>query len=417
MSQPKAFISALIIASLGAGIEYYDFAIFALFAPMLAQAFFPDSHGIYGVLFVFMVYALSYIIRPIGAYLYGKISDQQSRKKAFTLTMITLAITSMLIAILPTTSHIGVIATLLFIVLRLIQGLAIGGEIPTAITYVIEQFPARQGLASSMVFACLSVGIFLTTVVYYASNHVLNTDQLQQYGWRIAFAIGALLTLVIYWARRHLGDYQHDNNTPTTSALLAKQPIRNTIIGIALIAAVAMLTTQMFIYLPSFIHTFLPMLSANIPQILLIGSLVMIPSCLVAGWLSDYLDRRSMFVVIVVLISFLAPFLYQRIYANSHILATFVMLSILLGALAPTYSVMIANLFKPSQRTRGLGLAYNLSYSIFSAPVPLITTLLMMHYHVIYIPAFLITACICISLVAVVVLKIDEKKQRTLIQA
>lgn len=414
MTHHKAPIKTLLIASLGAGIEYYDFAIFALFAPILAQVFFPNTHGIYGILFVFMIYALSYFIRPIGGYFFGAISDHESRKKAFTLTMLTLAISSALIAILPTTSHIGVIATILFVLLRLAQGLAIGGEIPTAITYVIEQFPKRQGLATSVIFACLSIGIFLTSAVFYLSKHFLDADQMLNYGWRIAFLIGAILTLLLYLSRRHLVELKLDLMTETQ---VSGNPIRNTLIGIAMIAVVAMLTTQMFIYLPTLTQTFLPTLSADIPKIILIGSMVMIPSCLAAGWLSDHLDRRTMFVVIVVLISFMAPFLYQRIYANNHILATFIMLSILLAALAPTYSVIIANLFKPSQRSRGLGLAYNLSYSLFSAPIPLITTMMVMHYRVIYIPALLITICVCISLTAIVVMKIDEKKQRMLRQA
>ncbi|MBK2126266.1 MFS transporter [Fangia hongkongensis] len=404
-------IKTAMLAGMGAGIEYYDFAIFALFAPMIGTSFFPNSHPIIATLYTFLIFALGYIIRPIGGLLFGFIGDRYGRKTGFFYTMLSLMISTVLMAVLPDSDSIGIAATVIFIILRLIQGLAIGGEIPTAIAFSTEHYPKKQGLAVSIVFAFLSVGILLSSFVYMMLSSFTKGSFVFDHAWRIAFLIGGILTLVIYILRKTLYetpeflDYQ--KNMQSKGAV--KEPKgRNIIASMLIVAAPAMLTTQFFLFLPSYLNSYFSYSNKLIGDMLFSGSIIMILGCIIGGFMSDYVKKRMLYTTSILMIAILAIVFYQRANEGHLSIALFMTISFLFGILASTYTVIIANSFSTGFRCRGIGLSYNLSYSVFSAPIPALSIYLIDMFKMTTLPIIFILAGIAISLIGFVILKVDR---------
>ena len=140
------------ISSVGGGLEMYDFVIYAFFAPIIGKLFFPTGNNLVELLSAFAVFAIGYLMRPIGALVFGHFGDTVGRKKALTITILLMATATFLIGCLPTYQHIGVAASILLILLRLLQGFAVGGDLPGAITFVAEHVsPLRRGLHCSWI--------------------------------------------------------------------------------------------------------------------------------------------------------------------------------------------------------------------------------------------------------------------------
>ncbi len=361
----------LLLSSLGAGIEYYDFAIFALFSNAIEQAFFPAQVTSHGMLAVFMTFAVGYWVRPIGGYLIGYVADYYGRAFAFRMTMLLLGSSTIVMALLPSAAWLGGAATVLFVILRCIQGAAVGGEIPTALTYVIEQMPQAKGQAVGVIFAALSLGILLTTGVF----HLLNQWQLSQGldAWRMAFIMGAIWTFVIYGLRFWLTEKPvvitaNPNIKGQDSTCYGLKQI---LASIGLMSIVAMATTQFFIILPNWANQYASHVSVS--QWLPIAALIMLPCCLIGGWLSDVLNRSVLFMIWTVLLVSAGGIVYLGLLLEIQKWWIGLLIAgVALGGVASTYPVIIAETAFPKFRGRLLGLSYNMSYSLFSAPVPLL---------------------------------------------
>ena len=373
------------LTGIGAGIEYYDFAIFALFAAIIGADFFPETQLASQILYTFLIFALSYFVRPLGGFIFGLIGDKYGRKTAFFYTMLTLMLATFFMAILPSATTIGTSATVIFIILRCTQGLAIGGEIPTAIAFNAEHYPKQQGLAVSIVFASLSIGILLTSLVYMLLNYIPETSFLYGQRWRIAFFIGAILSFLTYRLRKSLyetqafANFQKARQTPTPRN--DRNILYLVIASIFIIAFAAMIMTQLFLFLPIFLKNYSSFNIQEISTLLFIGSMVMIAGCLFGGLVSDYLNKKVLFIILIIILLLLCLYFYRQIHQrelSKHIFAT---ICFFFGMLASTYTVIVANLFNVDFRCRGIGLSYNLSYLLFSAPIPALSIYLIAYFQ------------------------------------
>jgi MFS family permease len=324
--------------------------------------------------------------------------------------MLTLIISTFAMAILPGTETLGVSAAIIFVMLRCIQGMAIGGEIPTAITFCAEHFPNKQGFAVSIVFACLSIGILLTSLVYAGLSHIPQDSEFYQQSWRIAFLIGALLSCLTYLLRKKLYEtraFLTFKQNPSAEPAINNQysRLRQSMAGILIIAAIAMLMTQLFLFLPSYLGEYVGVDKQTIGDLLLRGSLIMIVGCIVGGLLSDYLDKQLMFISLLVILGGFCIYFYQQASQGQLATSAFNMICFMFGMIPATYSVIIANSFAIDFRCRGVGLTYNLSYSIFSAPVPALSVYLLNRYDNLLTPVWLLMVSILISLVGIALIK------------
>ncbi|ASG67934.1 MFS transporter [Francisella halioticida] len=392
----------LLFSTLGAAFEYYDLAIYSVFAVSIGSKFFDESNSISNTLLVFLVYIVGYIVRPFGAWIFGYIADKKGRAFILRLNMFLLFFSTIILAFLPTIKSIGVSATILFVSLRCIQALAMGAEIPVSVVYIVENYPKRQGFVTSMVFCCLSLGIMMTSLVLFLLDHFTSESFIQNYGWRIGYFIGACFTFILFFLRKNIVDL------PQVKEAIAKDQAKTSskvliikiMIGIALVASIAMLFTQLYLFLPSF-HKMYIVSKFDLSDLLLTGSIIMAISCLIGGFISDYVSKTRMLAFLIIISMVVTPVFYKNMIEGKDFFACFIILSIVMGFFASTYNVIITNFFRLEYRCRGYGISYNLGYLIFSAGAPALTISLISATNSLLVPIYLIIAAGTVSLVGI----------------
>ena len=195
----KDDFKTILLTSVGGMLEFYDFVIFSIFAIVLGRTFFPvEGSEALQALSAFTVFAVGYSARPIGGIIFGHIGDKYGRKKSFLLTILLMGVASFMIALLPSYKTAGITATILFVVLRIIQGAAIGGEIPSAIVFVKESLIKNGGLACGMIYCFINFGIFFAEITQTITTSYFSED----YAWRAAFIFGGIAAIVSYILRK-----------------------------------------------------------------------------------------------------------------------------------------------------------------------------------------------------------------------
>jgi MFS family permease len=194
-------------SSAGTLIEWYDFYIFGSLATVLAGAFFPKGDGLAALLGTLATFATGFIVRPFGALVFGRVGDIVGRKHAFLVTLVIMGGSTMAIGLLPTYAQAGVIAPILLVVLRLLQGLALGGEYGGAATYVAEHAPDhRRGFCTSFIQTTATLGLFVSLGVILLCRSRLGEQAFADWGWRIPFLASVVLVVFSYAIRRRLSE-------------------------------------------------------------------------------------------------------------------------------------------------------------------------------------------------------------------
>ena len=197
----KDDFKTILLTGVGGMLEFYDFVIFSMFAIVLGQTFFPQQNSqVLQVLYAFTVFSVGYLARPLGGIIFGHISDKYGRKKSFLMTIFLMGTASFLIAFLPSYSTVGIVATILFVILRVIQGTAIGGEIPSAIVFIKESINKHSGVACGIIFCLINFGVFFAEITKDITSYFFR----DQYAWRIAFILGGIAAVISYFMRKEI---------------------------------------------------------------------------------------------------------------------------------------------------------------------------------------------------------------------
>jgi MFS family permease len=183
---------------LGTTVEWYDFFLYATAASLVFnQLFFPDQSSFVGTMLAFATFAVGFVVRPIGGVVFGHIGDRIGRKKTLALTMFIMGAATALMGILPTYAQVGVVAPILLLLLRILQGFALGGEWAGAVLLAVEHSPEKKrGLFGSIPQVGLALGLALGTAVFAALQVIFDEQQFLSYGWRIAFLLSLVLVAV-----------------------------------------------------------------------------------------------------------------------------------------------------------------------------------------------------------------------------
>src|SRR5207249_2484971 len=199
-------LKAIFIGSVGNLVEWYDFYAYTAFALYFAASFFPGNNPVVQQLNAAILFAIGFIVRPIGGWLFGHFADHYGRRKALMLSVLLMCFGSMMIAVIPTYASIGIAAPVLLGLARMIQGLSLGGEYGTSATYLTEVADERhRGFYSSFQYVTLIGGQLCAILVLLLLQRVfLTTSQLSAWGWRIPFVIGAMLAITAVFMRRNL---------------------------------------------------------------------------------------------------------------------------------------------------------------------------------------------------------------------
>ena len=403
-------------------LEWYDFAAFGYFAPLIGLQFFPsDSHSA-SLIKAFGVFAAGYLMRPLGGVIFGHIGDRLGRKKALQISVIMMALPTTLLGLLPTHSQIGLAAAVLLMILRLIQGISVGGELIGSISFVTETAPPeKRGLVGSWTLFSAVGGVMLGSLTAALLHFVLSPDALAAWGWRLPFLPGILVGGFGLWLRNGLEETPDFKRAMEKGRIqkiplvevLRHQPGRILHV-VGLVCLMAMGFYMLFLWWPTYLtHMVRPpvnhALFLNTAATLFLMALIPL-----AGWLSDRMGRRNILMASALVMALAAyPLFVLTDYGvlAGALLAQFVF-ALILSVPEGTLPSTMVEMFPTQTRLSGVGMGYNLAMAVFGGTTPLVCTWLVSATGDIAAPAFYLIAVSVVSLVAAYFIPIKEERHR-----
>ncbi|TDO23927.1 MFS transporter [Pedobacter duraquae] len=399
--------------SIGNLVEWYDWYSYSAFALYFSPVFFPNSSPNAQLLNTAGIFAVGFLMRPIGGWLFGSIADRYGRKQSMALSVFIMAIGSLIIGLTPGYKEIGIAAPLLLLFARLIQGLSTGGEYGTSATYLSEMATReRRGFYSSFQYVTLIGGQLLALGIQLAlQNWLLTSAELQAWGWRIPFFIGAILSFIALYLCRHIDETaafkaKGTSDKKTGIAELIKYPkALLTVVGLTLGGTIAFYTfsTYMQKFLVNTVH-----LSKEQSTLLSFASLfvfaIMQP---LFGLLSDKIGRKPLLIGFGILGSICTyPILITLSSATNTVFIFFLMIAalIIVSGYTSINAVVKAELFPAHIRALGVGLPYALTVAIFGGTAEYLALWFKNIGHETYFYWY-VTACILISLILYITMK------------
>jgi metabolite-proton symporter len=368
---PRARLRAIIASSAGNLVEWYDFYVYSFTALYFAAAFFPGDDPTAQLLSAAAVFAVGFLVRPLGGWLFGRIADRRGRKAALMLSVLLMCAGSLAIAVMPTHETIGGAAPLLLLLVRMIQGLSLGGEYGATATYMSEVSVAhRRGFYASFQYVTLIGGQLVALCVLVALQQVLPESEIREWAWRVPFAIGAVLALVVLYLRRTLHETassrQRGEDAGTLRAL-AKHP-RALLIVLGLTAAGSLLFYTFTTYMQKYLVNTAGMDAKSASLVMTAALFVFMVLQPVFGLLSDRIGRRTSLVVFGALATLCT---YPLLAALGTVSSPTVALVLVLCALliisfyTAISGVFKAELFPMNVRALGVGLSYAVANALF----------------------------------------------------
>ncbi len=406
---------AIAVGAIGNILEWYDFAIYGYFATSIGRVFFPKADPVAQVLMAFGIFAIGFLMRPLGGMVIGYIGDRVSRQAALTVSIVAMAIPTFLVGIMPGYDTIGIAAPILLTLCRIIQGLSVGGEYPTSLVYMIEKAPAnKRGFVGSMGSSSAYIGMLLGSGVGAALGAILSPEHLEAWGWRIPFLFGLVIGLAGYLLRR--GSPEHTDHTRAVMTNPVVETFKNHRLLLVKLSGVSAFLAVSFYLIFVYIVSWLELVDKIAPskslEINTLSMIVLVPLTLLAGALSDRIGRKP-----VLIIGALAGFIFSipLMYGMYHQSALVIQLSqigfaLVVGLFNGAMPALIVESAPAYIRTTVVALGYNLTMGILGGLTPLVASWLIHRTENEMIPAYMIVAVAAVSLVAVMFVSESYKK-------
>lgn len=373
----------MIAVNLGNTLEWYDWTIYTIFAPYFASQFFPSDDPVAALLSTLAVFAVGFVTRPIGGWVFGRYADRRGRKNALTLAMAIVAVGSLVVAVAPTYGAVGVFASVILLAARLLQGLAHGGEMGTAVTYLVERAPkGRRALWGSTSWVSVIIGTMLATLTGLGATSLLSEADLESWGWRAAFALGGILGLYALWLRRRIHETARvdaapaDTRAPRTSMWKRLRPhVPAVAIVMGLSAGGSIVFYTWLIFAPTYAQVARGQDGGSALAAALLAQVVFLIALPLMGWLGDRLGRRPM--IIAFGVGFIALAFPLNRMIDGSFGGLFLAMSIALVLLACLFAVngaMWAEVFPTAVRAAGVAAPLSLATAIFGGTAPYLNT-------------------------------------------
>ncbi|MFZ5524871.1 MAG: MFS transporter [Pseudomonadota bacterium] len=377
----------LVLAALGGALEFYDFIIFVFFAVVIGQLFFPpDMPDWLRQLQTFGIFAAGYLARPLGGIVMAHFGDLLGRKRMFMLSIFLMAVPTLAIGLLPTYAAIGIWAPLLLLALRVLQGAAIGGEIPGAWVFVSEHVPQRHvGFACGTLTAGLTGGILLGSLVATAINKAYSPADLLTEGWRVPFIIGGAFGLVSVWLRQWLHETPVFREMQARQELAAELPLKTVIREHRPAVILTMLMTWllsaavvvMILMTPPLVQKLYAIPAAVALQANSIATLFLSLGCVVFGALADRYGAGRVMMAGCLMLGITSALFYQQLpAAPQNINQLYALCGFFVGVIGVVPGVAV-QAFPPVVRFSGLSFSYNVAYAVFGGLTPVLVSMLL----------------------------------------
>jgi MHS family proline/betaine transporter-like MFS transporter len=376
--EKKNVVKLVVATSLGNALEWFDISVYAYFAVYLSKAFFPTGDPTTSLLLTFGTFALTFLARPVGGILLGAYADRHGRKASLLLSIAMMTFGTLAVACMPTFEMIGVLAPLLVIAARLVQGFSAGGEFGSSTAFLVEHMPGKRGFVASWQFASQGMSSFLGAGFGLLLSSTLSEVDMQSWGWRVPFLFGVLIGPVGLYIRSKIDDATappaDKNDTPVRNVFM-EQKLR-VLLAVGVIAT-ATSVNYLIIYMPTYVVKALhlsPVIGYLAAFTVGIAGMLFNP---IAGIISDRVGRTRYMIVMGVLL-LIAIFPVYLLLAGKPSGTIIVLAVLLLGSLKALYlgaaAALMSELFPAATRATGLGLSYNIGVTVFGGSGPAIVT-------------------------------------------
>ena len=377
----------LLLSALGGALEFYDFVVFVFFAVPLGHLFFPPHTAPWlAQLQVYGIFAAGYLARPLGGIVMAHYGDTLGRKRMFTLSVLLMALPTLGIGLLPVHAQIGMLAPLLLLLLRVVQGIAVGGEVPGAWVFVAEHVPAgRVGFACASLTAGLTVGILIGSLVAAAINRHLAPAAVLDWGWRVPFLVGGAFGFIAVWLRRWLSEtpvfLAMHARRELSAALPLQQVLRRHRAGVLVSMLVTWMLTAaivvMILMTPSLAQSVFHMPPARAFLGNSVASLALALGCIGYGWLADRLGGARALLCGAIGLLVCSYALYLDLQAGAaHFVALYALAGFSVGVTGVVPALLVTA-FPPAVRFSGVSFSYNIAYALFGGLTPPVIGLLV----------------------------------------
>lgn len=387
LAEPGLLRRAAMASFIGNFVEWFDYASYGYLATIVAAVFFPKSNAITGLLAAYAVFAISFIVRPIGGVVWGHFGDKVGRRKALSLSILIMSCSTFLIAFLPTYAQVGMTAPLLLLIVRVVQGFSASGEYAGASAFLAEYAPeGKRGFYTSIVPASTAAGLLFGSILVAVMHAVLSSQQLQDFGWRLPFLLAAPFGLVGRYIRVRLEDTpkfkalegaHHVAQAPASELLSRHRGKMLIAFGVTCLNAVAFYLVLS--YMPTYLSTEMGMgetdsfIAATISLAAYIGFIFLM------GSLSDRVGRKTMLIGASIMFAILTVPLFKGLVGASFV--TIVLIQVAFGALLTmndgTLPCFLSEIFPTRVRYSGFALTFNAANALFGGTAPLVATWLI----------------------------------------
>lgn len=404
---------------IGNFVEWFDYAVYGYLAGIISTVFFPEADRQTALLATFGVFAISFFVRPLGGFFWGHIGDRLGRRKALSLSIVIMSVATFCIALIPGYGAIGILAPVLLLLVRVVQGFSASGEYAGASAFLVEYAPAhRRGLYAAVVPASTAAGLLLGSLLAALLTSVLSESQLHDWGWRLPFLLAAPMGLIGRYIRTKLED------TPAFRALSqeehgkapARDMFRNNRKQLIIATGAVLLNAVGFYVILSYMPTYLAeelgfgagesFLATTIALASYIGFIFL------TGIASDRFGRKRMLITASVLFMLLTVPAFMLLDTGNFLVI--VLVQILLGGMLTlndgTLPSFLAELFPTKTRYSGFAVSFNLSNALFGGTAPFMATLLIGLTHNKLAPGWYLVGASLISLIAVLFAVETSKK-------
>ena len=406
---------AVTAGAIGNFVEWYDYSVYGFFATVIASQFFPSEDRVASLLATFAVFAVAFFMRPVGAFVFGHYGDTIGRRNTLAAAVIMMGIATLMIGVLPSYAQIGVLAPILLVIARLLQGFSAGGEWSGSAAFMVEYAPEnKRGLYGSWQQVSIVAGLLVGSGMGGLLGTVLSEDALNAWGWRIPFILGMVVALVGLYLRLRVED------TPAFRIIEVKEEVteapvkesftahwRESLTAIGFTVAWTVAYYILLTYMPTYVSETLgiPLTQALLSNA--IGLVVLMALIPFTAALSDRIGRKPLLIAFSALIALLTYPLF--LLASTQVLAFIVLAQVLFGVIISLFSgpgpAALVEMFPTNVRYSALGVSYNIAVAAFGGTAPFIATYLISRTGSNFSPGFYLIAAAVVTLIVVSTMK------------
>lgn len=415
---PRSLRKSVVAGSIGVLVHWFDWAVYAYLASTLAVVFFPEENATAGLLATFAVFAVSFLVRPIGAIIFGRLGDRLGRRQTLSIVILAMALATLVLGVLPGYDTIGLVAPILLILTRIVQGLAAGGEFGSAAAFLGEFSPAkRRGFGVSWLEFGSLLGFLLASFAVFLLNLVFNEQQIIDWAWRIPFLITVPLGFIGLYIRRKIEDtpdFKQLEALETVSEAPVKEVFQRNFKQFLQTCGMEIFMNVTFyvvlVYLLTYQEVYIGFDAGRAALLSTLASalgLIIVP---LAGIVSDRVGRKPVLIVAAIALTVLSvPMFYlMTVGEDWAVFSSTLGLALILAIVLGTHAVTVVELFPTRTRQTGLSIAYAITAALFAGTAPYVLTWLLDTTGNMLVPGFFLAAVGIVG--TVTVLSIPETR-------